>query len=277
MLPAILDYVAPKTVHEAVRALASQPNSMVLAGTYREVIDLKMRRISPSILVDLRKISELRGITTDRSGIRIGSMTTLNEIMNDKSVQSSFAALAEAAAASGDPQERNMDSIGGSITYNAANSDAAAAILALGGTVNVAGASGERPVLATDFFRAGAARDQIVTSIALASSSAVSAYERFKNPATLAAVCGVAVSLTPSATSTVEKCAFAVTGATARPTRLAKAEAALQGQPLNQQTIERAAAVAEDGLELVSDVQFSGEYRGHLVQVLLKRALSRFI
>ena len=277
MLPAILDYAAPKTVQDAVKALASQPDAMVLAGSYREVIDLKMRRITPRRVIDLRKIPELHGVKADGSGLRIGAMTTLREIMADKSVQSGFAALAEAAAASGDPQARNMDAIGGSLTYNASNSDVAAAVLALGGILHLAGARGERTVAASDFFSAGATRGEIVTAISLPGSSAVSAYEKFKNPATLTAVCGVAVSLTPSSASNVQQCAFGVTGATGHPVRLSSAEAALQGQPLNKQTIERAASVAGKGLDFVSDLQFSGEYRAHLVQVLLKRALTRFI
>src|SRR5579859_3275798 len=119
MLPEQFDYAAPTTVQAAVKTLASQPDAMVVAGNYREIIDLKMRRIAPHMLIDLRKIPELQTITANVDDLQIGAMVTLRALMDDETVRSRFAALAEAAALSGDPQVRNMDSIGGSLSYRA--------------------------------------------------------------------------------------------------------------------------------------------------------------
>lgn len=275
MLPANLDYAAPATLGDAVTLLASQPGALVVAGTYRAVIDLKMRRIAPGLLVDLRKIRELYGISADGNGVHIGAMTTLRALVDDTIVQSDYAALAEAAEATGDAQAINMETVGASLTYDAANSDAAAALLALNATIHVVGADGERAVTAPEFFASGTAPGEIVTAVSLPAASGVSAYEKFKHPATLGAVCGVAVSVTLGADSRVQACAVAVTGATAHPTRLPGLESALMGQPLTQDTITQAASVAGAGLEFVTDLYASGDYREHLLQTLLKRALSR--
>lgn len=276
MLPANLDYAAPANIGDAVALLASQPGALVVAGTYRAVIDLKMRRIAPGLLVDLRKIPALYGISLDADGVRIGAMTTLRALMDDETTASRYTALVEAAEVSGDAQARNMETLGASLTYDAANSDVAAALLALDATIHIAGLTGERAVAASEYFGAnGLAQGEIVTAVSLPGIIGVSAYEKFKHPATLAAVCGVAVSLTLGTDSAVQTCAVAITGATAQPTRLSGLESVLRGQPLTADTIAQAASVADAGLDFITDLYASGEYRAHLLQTLLKRALRR--
>jgi carbon-monoxide dehydrogenase medium subunit len=276
MLPANLDYAAPATLQEAVARLVAQPDAMVFAGSARAVIDLKMRRISPRLLIDLRKIRELYGIQAEGDGVRIGAMTTLRAILDDERIGSHYAALAEAAEVSGDPQMRNMETIGSSLTYDARRSDIAPAVLALDAAIHVVDARGEHTVAASDFLgTTGPGHGGIVTAVSLPASSGISAYEKFRHPATLDAVCGVAAAITLGANNTVQRCAFAMTGVTNHAVRLSRAEASLQGHALNEETIGQAASAAGEGLDAISDLTFSGEYRVHLAKVLLKRALRR--
>jgi carbon-monoxide dehydrogenase medium subunit len=276
MLPANLDYAAPATLQEAVARLVAQPDAMLIAGSTRAVIDLKMRRTNPHLLIDLRKIRELVGIQEENAGLRIGAMTTLRAILADERIRSRYAALAEAAAVSGDPQMRNMETIGSSLTYDVRGSDIAPAMLALEATIHVVGAQGERTLAASDFLGLTASgHGEIVTAVSLPANPGISAYEKFRHPATLEAVCGVAACITIGATNAVQRCAFAITGATDHALRLPHAEASLRGRPLDAETISVAASAAAEGLDPVSDLTFSGEYRAHLAQVLLKRALLR--
>jgi carbon-monoxide dehydrogenase medium subunit len=273
MLPANLDYAAPTTLQEAVARLVAQPNAMVIAGSARAVIDLKMRRISPHLLIDLRKIPELYGIQAEGEGVRIGAMTTLRAILDDERIGSHYAALAGAAEASGDPQMRNMETIGSSLTYDARRSDIAPAVLALGAAVHVIGARGERILAASDFLGNAPGQGEIVTAVSLRAPSGTSVYEKFRHPATLDPVCGVAAWVALGANNTVQQCAFAVTGLTDHAVRLSRAEASLQGQMLNEEAIAHAASAAGEGFDTISDLTFSGEYRAHLTSVLLKGAL----
>lgn len=277
MLPANLDYAAPTTLEDALTRLTAQPDAMVVAGSFRPVIDLKMRRINPRLLIDLRKIPELRGIRADGAGLWIGATTTLRTIMDDEGVRSGYAALAEAAEASGDAQMRNMETLGSSLTYDAASSDIAPALLALDATVHLVDSGGERVVAASDFLEDVPGQGQIVTAVSLPANSGMSAYEKFKHPATLAAVCGVAVSAALDGQGAVQQCALAMTGAADHAVRLLQAEKSLQGQPLNEETIGQAASAAGEGLSYPSDHQFSGEYRANLTRVLLRRALARLV
>jgi carbon-monoxide dehydrogenase medium subunit len=276
MLPANLDYAAPATLREAVARLVAQPNAMVIAGSARAVIDLKMRRISPHLVIDLRKIRELYGIQAEGEGLRIGAMTTLRAILDDERIGSHYVALTEAAEVSGDPQMRNMETIGSSLTYDARRNDIAPAVLALDAAIHVVDARGEHTVAASDFLKATApGHGAIVTAVSLPAPSGTSVYEKFRHPATLDAVCGVAAWVALGANNTVQQCAFAVTGLTDHAVRLSRAEASLQGQMLNEEAIAHAASAAGEGFDTISDLTFSGEYRVHLTSVLLKGALMR--
>jgi carbon-monoxide dehydrogenase medium subunit len=275
MLPPQFDYAAPRTIQDAFKAIAGLPDAMVVTGSYREIVDLKMRRITPPLLVDLRRIPELYGIAIQGNGVRIGAMTTLRTIMDDTIIQSRYAALADAALASGDPQMRNMESLGASFTYDVRHSDTAAALLALNAVIHVAGMSAERTVAASVFTATGLTQGEIITGVSLPASSGISAYEKYKHPATLVAVCGVAVNVTLDENKTVQQCAIAVTGATDHPVRLSRAESELRGSLLNATGIDQAATAGGENLEFITDLDFSGEYRSNLLKVLLKRLLTR--
>jgi len=97
------------------------------------------------------------------------------------------------------------------------------------------------------------------------------AYEKFRHPASGYAVVGVAAVIDPSANTA----RIAVTGATSKATRASAAENALAGKSLNDESINAAAAVAADGLEVNGDHFASEEYRQHLINVLTGRALRR--
>ncbi|MFO7322433.1 MAG: xanthine dehydrogenase family protein subunit M [Chloroflexota bacterium] len=276
MLPQQFDYVAPVTVEEAVQALSATPNARFLAGSFNLLIDIKTRRVAPPLLVDLRKIPALHGIERTASGLRIGSMTTLSQLLEDEEIRGTYVALAEALEKTGDPQIRNQDAIGGHLEYASPSSDISAALVALGASIDVTGPNGSRAIPADDFFtglrQTALAPGELITAVTLPAGPARSAYEKLKHPAHLGAICGVAVALWLDGDQ-VARCRLAVTGATDHAQRLPAAEAALTGWPLVEPRIAEAAAHAADGLTGISDLQFSADYRLHMIGVLLRRAL----
>lgn len=278
MLPHQFDYLAPATVDEAVQALSATPDARFLAGSFNLLIDVKTRRVAPSLLVDLRKIDGLYGIGQTDGGLRIGAMTSLDSIAHDSAVRSRYAALTEAAELTGDPQIRNQDAIGGHLEYASPASDIAAALVALGASVDVAGPTGNRSVAADAFFtgarQTALGAGELITAVTLPAGPTRSAYEKLKHPAHLGAICGVAAALWLNG-DVVERCGLAVTGATGHAQRLAAAEAALTGTALHDAAISAAVASAADGLTGIADLQYSAEYRLHMVGVLLRRALVR--
>jgi len=107
----------PKTVEEAVRVLSEWgPEAMVIAGGTDVVPNLQMRLFSPKLLLDVKSISALRGITIAGAGaLRIGALTTLTEILAAPVVRRRYAVLASAVATIAGPLQRNMGTLGGNL------------------------------------------------------------------------------------------------------------------------------------------------------------------
>ncbi len=182
MLPRTLDYVAPDTIAGAVEALATRPDARFTAGSYRLIIDLKMRRTEVGTLVDLRRVAELHALTETEAGLEIGAMVTLDALARDPRVQAQAPALAQAAALTGDAQIRNMASIGGTLAYDGASADLAAALLVLDAQVHAQRAAGGRTIAAVDLFtpdgRTVLGPDEIVTRVDVPGATMTSAYAR---------------------------------------------------------------------------------------------------
>jgi 4-hydroxybenzoyl-CoA reductase subunit beta len=116
MLPAC-EVVRPATVAEATRVLAENGRgAMIIAGGTDVVPNLQMRLFAPRVLVDIKGLEELRGITFSESdGLRIGANTTLTEILGTPLIRQRFAVLASAVHTVAGPLQRNMGTLGGNL------------------------------------------------------------------------------------------------------------------------------------------------------------------
>ena len=117
MIPAQFEYAAPDSVNEAITLMKHSQGARIIAGGHDLLPQLKLRRLSPALLIDLRNIPDLEGIIQDGSGnsAQIGAMSTCATIAADEWVQGNAGALAEAAASMGDAQVRNWATIGGNL------------------------------------------------------------------------------------------------------------------------------------------------------------------
>jgi carbon-monoxide dehydrogenase medium subunit len=283
MILAPVEYAAPQSLDEAVALLKKNTGARILGGGHSLLTEMKLQRISPPMLVDLRNIQALRGIARrSDGGLRIGAMTTLVEIAEEKDIQERYAALAEAAKSTSDPQIRNCSTLGGNLAYGDPAADLPAALLVFEATLNIFAPRGTRTIRADEFIaqslKTGLATDEIITSFDLASVavSTDSAYEKITNRATGGAICGVAVNAMRASDGTLGACRVAVTGATKHAMRLPAVEAALKGKQPTAETLAAADWVGEEQ-NFISDLASSAEYRAHLTRVLTKRALTRAI
>lgn len=106
-------YVDTKTIDEALGQLGG--GAVIKAGGI-DLLDLmKDDIIAPSKLVNIRNISGLNGISIQKDGLHLGSLTTLSEIAAHPDIRHSYAALADAAGHAATPQVRNMATLGGNI------------------------------------------------------------------------------------------------------------------------------------------------------------------
>jgi len=270
VIPAAFDYFAPTSLDAAVEAVARRGDeAKLLAGGHSLIPLMKLRLAQPALLIDLARIPGLGGISRSNGGLRIGAMTTHAEVERSAEVRARAPALSEAAHQIGDRQVRARGTIGGSLAHADPAADLPAVMLALGATMVLRSASGERTVFANDFFvgllESAVRPDEVLTEIRVPANPR-SAYEKLPNPASHYAIVGVAVALGPEPR-------VGVTGAAPVAFRASGAESALrEGGPAAN---ERAAAAAYDGRDLLSDIHASDEYRAHLIGVLTRRALAR--
>jgi len=281
MYPAEFDYQAPSTVAEAVALLQQNEDAKVLAGGHSLLPMLKLRLSQPSLLVDIGRIEDLKGITEENGALRLGAMTTQQVIQDSDLVKKVCPLLAETASHVGDQQVRNRGTIGGTLAHGDPAADQTAAFLALGGTVTAMGPNGERTIAADDLFldmmTTAVEPDEVLVSVSVPSQPARSgsAYEKFANAASGYAIVGVAAVVTLDEQGACKGARVAITGAGSKATRALGVEGALVGHRLDDAAIAAAAEHAAEGLSLMSDLHASEEYRAHLATVFTRRAVTR--
>ena len=257
------EYHRPKTVAEAVSLLQGTSEPKLLAGGHTLIPTLKQRLASPSDIIDLGAIAELKGIREDGDRLIIGALTTYSEVVESPAARSAIPALAQLASHIGDSQVRNRGTIGGSIANNDPASDYPAAVLGLNATVR----TNQREIAADDFFlgmfETALGDDEVITEVSFPKPTKAG-YMKFPNPASRYAIVGVMVAQTGGQTR------VAVTGAGPGVFRLPDFEQALASD---------FSPGALDGLSVSSanlntDIHASAEYRAHLVKVMAKRAVA---
>jgi aerobic carbon-monoxide dehydrogenase medium subunit len=280
MYPSAFSYQRATSLRNAVELLAREPDAKLLAGGHSLLPAMKLRLASPSTLVDLSGVSELRGIVREGDTIAIGALTTHREIEFSQELKASCPLLPEAAELIGDPLVRNRGTIGGSVAYADPAADFPASLVALGATFDIEGPKGRRSVAADDFFQGlfttALQPGEVLATIHVPAMRARTgmAYEKFAHPASRYAIVGVAAVVMTSD----GKCDLArlgVTGAGTHAMRLRDLETALVGKRLDEGTLAELCkrVIASD--DLLSDQFASAEYRAHLVGVLARRALGR--
>lgn len=109
------EYASPASVADAVKALAGQTDSAVLAGGTDLIDRMKEDVTSPQRVVNVKSIKELAGIQREGEGFKIGAATRLADIVNNPEITAQLPALRQAALEVGSPQIRNMATLGGNL------------------------------------------------------------------------------------------------------------------------------------------------------------------
>jgi carbon-monoxide dehydrogenase medium subunit len=282
MIPKPFEYVKATSVQEAVSLLQQHgEDAKLLAGGHSLLPVMKLRLAAPSVLIDISKVQELRGIHANGS-LTIGAGTTYAEIAQSEKVQHQAAVLAECVAQIGDTQVRNKGTIGGALAHADPAADLPAVVLALGALIHVTGPGGKRDIPAEDFFvdllTSALEPGEIITSISCGAlgHGEGAAYVKFPHPASRYAIVGVAAYVKVEG-GNVSACRVAVTGAGAKAERQHEVEQALLGKAPSDDTIAAAAASAGDAMDILSDIHAGEEYRRAQIKVYTRRALAEAV
>jgi carbon-monoxide dehydrogenase medium subunit len=307
-VPAAFDYHPATSVDEAIALLQQYgDDAKLLAGGHSLLPTMKLRLAQPAHLIDLGKISELSYIRDDGDAIAVGAMTRYVDIERSDLIKQHFALLPEGVDLIGDRQVRNWGTIGGSIAHSDPAADTPGMVLALKADIVAKGPNGVRTIKADDFFmdlmQTALQPDEVITEIRLPKPAAHtgSAYTKLANRASHYAVVGCAAVMSFDNDGTCTAASVVITGASVKPTRAHAVEAALvgkkregeseggiggllhrvgeaiSGNKLDEDAIADAASVAADGLELVSDIHGSKEYRSEMSAVMARRAITKAV
>ncbi len=285
MIPAAFEYHAPKTLDEALRLVERHGDeAKLLAGGHSLLPLMKLRLAAPRYVIDIGHLRGMSYIREENGRIAIGALTTHSEIENSELLATKCPLLCQTASQIGDVQVRNRGTIGGSLAHADPGADYPAAILALDAELIAANTSGTRTIAARDFFvdmlTTQLHPGEILTQIRVAPRTELSgaAYEKLHQPASGFAIVGVAANiLLGEGGKSIERAAIGITGLAAKAFRAEAVERALTGKTISDKLIEDASRGATEGVEPLSDLHASGEYRREMASVFTRRAISRAI
>lgn len=283
MIPTAFEYHAPTSVGEALALLGRYgEGAKLLAGGHSLLPALKLRLQSVEHLIDLGRVQDLRYVRSQGGTLAIGALATHHMVESAEIVRQNCPLLAECAARIGDMQVRNRGTIGGSLSHADPAADYPAAILALEAEIDATRSGGKRTIRAEDFFvdmlATALEPGEIVTEVrvpAMAKGTG-GAYLKVPQPASGFAIVGVAALVTLDG-GRMSRVRVGVTGASVKAFRARETENALAGKQPDEKVLAQAAALAATGIEPSGDLFASAEYRAHLVNVFVRRAIAAAI
>ena len=278
MYPRAFDYVAVSSIDEAVRELGNAEFAKVMSGGMSLIPMMKLRLLSPDLVVDIGRVSGLGDISVDSDSITIGALVT-HEMTAAADVPS---ALKTAAGWTGDRQVRSRGTTCGAVAHVDIAADQPSAVLALGATMIVQGPSGTREIAAEDFFvdalTSALEPDEILTAIRIPQSGGGSAYEKLgrRGGHTDYAVAGASAWVSRS-NGSIGDARVALTGVGLKPELARGVMEALVGSDGSESAVTSAAERAVEGVTVLEDLYGSVEYKTHLAKVMVRRAVTQAI
>lgn len=278
------EYVAPKSVDEAVAVLARHNGSAkLLAGGTDLIVQLREHLRTADVVVDVKKIAELMELRVESDGrLWIGAGVPCYRIYGDERIARSHAGLVDAARIIGGWQIQSRASIGGNLCNASPAADSIPALIAENAVCHIAGPNGRRTLAVAEFCTApgknALAAGELLVAIELpaAAPHAASAYERFipRNEMDIAVVgAGSWVKLDPAG-KTIAEARIGLGAVAPTPLFAAAASQFLAGKPATDESYAQAAELAQKIAKPITDMRGPAEYRTHLVGVLVKRTLA---
>ena len=278
MKPATFDYYRVKSVNDAVSTLAEAPFAKVLAGGQSLVPSMNFRLSTPSLLVDIGHLEELKSIEATDDGVTIGAATTQYEVESSAATAAVVPGLRAALRWIGHRQIRNRGTVCGSLVHADPAAELPALAVAAGATMTVAGPSGSRTVGATEFFKGPFWTDlqsgEILTHVRFPAQDpgVTTRVNEIARRSGDFALVGVVASL-GSSNGSVSSAVLSAFGVGGTPVRLPSAEGVLG----ERQTLDESARMAlyeaayTDAGEPFEDVHASTEYRREALASLVVR------
>jgi carbon-monoxide dehydrogenase medium subunit len=279
------EYRKVGSLEEAFRLLQEYgEKAKILAGGTDLFIRMRNQNLQAEILIDLKGIPGMDQVSYDpAAGLRIGALASIHRLETSSLLKEKFGVIAQGAASLGSYQIRCRATVGGNICNASPAADMIPGLISLGAKLKIAGPNGER-ILPLEGFFAGPGRTnfrtgEILTGVQVPPLPGPTGFHYTKHSIRKAmdlAVVGVAVTLSLNPPrDRFEEVKIALGAVSPVPMRAITAENCLKGQKLDEGIISRAALLASEEVQPVTDIRASGEYRREMVRVLTYRALKQ--
>ena len=276
-------YEAPDSLDAAVALLAGASGEVrLLAGGTDLLVQLRSDLIEPELVVDVKKIPEMRRITAEDGGFRIGAAVACAELGEHPLVKKAWPGVVEAAELIGSTQIQGRATMGGNLCNASPAADSVPAMIAADAVVTVVGPDGRReaPVedIATGPGETSLAKGEIVVSIFLPARPPRSgdAYLRFIPRTEMdIAVVGAGISLTLDEGGACSAARVALGAVAERVLLVPAAAEGLIGAPVDAAALERLAEAASAACRPIDDKRGTKEYRIKVAGVLARRAAQK--
>jgi carbon-monoxide dehydrogenase medium subunit len=275
-------YFEPQDVPAVSNLLIEQgEGACLLAGGTDLLVRMKRGEISPSALINLKRIQGLNGIKRKpESDLSIGALTPISALVQSSLIQSDYPVLAQAAGLLGSPPIRNLATLGGNIGRASPASDMAPPLMALTALVSVEGPGGIKELLLESIF-AGPGKTalkpgEVMTSFRVPKMPAHSAAAYLKlgrREGMDLALVGVAVFLKLDEEGETTQARIALASVAPTPIRARKAEEELLSGPMTEDRVRKAALAAVSDSCPISDMRGGASYRREMIEVFTRRAI----
>ena len=267
------------TVSEATEVLGQNPGARVLAGGTDLMVQMRLTRTVPELIVDVKNIAATREIALSDDGLVLGAAVPAVDLTDHPTLRQVYPGVVEAAELIGSSQIQSRASLGGNLCHSSPAADTVPALMAVGAVCRIAGPTGERRVAVEDFNTGPGsnvlADGEFLVSFEIPAPGAGTrdAYLRFipRNEMDIAVVgAGVSVTLDASGNCTAARVALGAVAPTA--IMVPDAAAALIGTAIEDGDLERAGAAASAASRPITDRRGTAEFRRHVAGVLTRRA-----
>ena len=280
MIPPSFEYLAPKTIPDAVALLQKHGDeAKILAGGHSLIPAMRLRLAEPGYLIDISGIGGLDYIQEESGQLRIGAMTCEAALEESEIVRSQYPLLLDTAKMIADPSVRNMATVGGNLAHGDPANDHPATMLALRASVVAEGPNGTREIkiddFFPDFFTTALSEDEILTEIRIPTPPSASggAYLKIERKVGDYAAAAVACQLNIDSSGSIENIGLGLTNVGSTPIRASSAEELLKGKKPDENMLAEAGRLAAADSEPMEDLRGSAEYKRALVNELTQRAI----
>ncbi len=279
MKPPRFRYLRAGSVDGAVQALADNPDARILAGGQSLIAMMNLRLVRPACLIDINRVPDLGYIREEGDGVAIGALARHNDVKHSELVRARCPLLTEAYDSIAHHTVRNRGTLGGNLCHADPSSETPAVMIAVGATLVLQSVGGTRAVGAEDFFlgtyETAARQDEMLVEIRLPGRGAGGwAFAEISNRHGDFAIAVIATTLSLAD----GRCAAArvvASGVGEHAARLEAAETALVGGPIDDASLDSAAAAAAGAVDPHSDSHADAAYRRDAVAALTRRTVRR--